>query len=68
MSDMTSELLSQCMAMTQELIKTKQKATINIRVGNKFYFEFSNQEIEAFENRKKLCKIKEEKATIVQEK
>ena len=49
-----SELLSQCVDMTHQLIKTKQRATIDIRIGNEFKFQFCNQEDEAFVHKKKL--------------
>ena len=39
-----STLLSQCLEITQQLIKNKQSATINIRVGEDFIYHFSNQE------------------------
>ena len=49
-----SDLLSQCVDMTHQLIKTKQRATIDIRIGSEFKFQFSSQEDEAFANKKKL--------------
>ena len=54
MSEMTSIILSQCMAMAQELTKTKQKAYINIRIWNEFHFEYSNQESEELYSKKRL--------------
>jgi hypothetical protein len=50
----SNSLLSQCVEMTHQLIRNKQMATINIRIGRNFYFEFSNQENEAFSQEKKL--------------
>ena len=39
-----SELLSQCLEITKQLIALNQKAAI-IRIGNEFEFSFNNQEI-----------------------
>ena len=49
-----SDLLSQCVEMTHQLVKTKQKATINIKIGIEFQFQFCNQEDEEFPVRKRL--------------
>jgi hypothetical protein len=49
-----SDLLSQCVEMTHQLIKTKQRATIDIRIGSDFKYQFCNQEDEGFEQKKKL--------------
>ena len=40
-----SELLSQCLEITKQLIALNQKAAINIRIGNEFEFSFNNQEM-----------------------
>ena len=40
-----SELLSQCLDITKQLITLNQKAAINIRIGNEFEFSFNNQEM-----------------------
>ena len=39
-----SELLSQCLEITKQLIALNQKAAINIRIGSDFVFSFNNQE------------------------
>ena len=40
-----SELLSQCLDITKQLVSLNQKASINIRLGSDFVFSFNNQEI-----------------------
>ena len=50
-----SELLSQCLEITKQLIALNQKAAINIRIGNEFEFSFNNQEMS---ERKKSSKEK----------
>ena len=40
-----SELLSQCLEITKQMINLNQKASINIRLGSDFVFSFNNQEI-----------------------
>ena len=47
-----SDLLSQSVDMTLELIKTKQRATIDIRIGSEFKFHFCSQEDEIFARKK----------------
>ena len=42
---MPSELLSQCLDITKQLVSLNQKASINIRLGSDFVFSFNNQEI-----------------------
>ena len=51
MSDL-SVLLSQCVDLTHQLIKTKQRATIDIRIGSEFKFHFRSQEDEIFARKK----------------
>ena len=50
----SSDLLVQCLEMTNQLMKTRMKATIDIKIGNDFNYHFSNQEDNAFLQRKKL--------------
>ena len=40
-----SELLSQLLDITKQLVSLNQKASINIRLGSDFVFSFNNQEI-----------------------
>ena len=51
-----SELLSQCLDLTKQLISLNQKAAINIKIGSDFNFSFNNQEIS--ERKKSLSQLK----------
>ena len=46
-------ILAQCLDMTTLVIKTKQKAIINIRIGSDFNFEFNNMEQNVFQPKKR---------------
>ena len=39
-----SELLSQCLDITKQLITLNQKAVINIKIGSEFIYSFNNQD------------------------
>ena len=52
MSD-AKAMLAQCLDMRTLMIKTKQKAIINIRIGSDFNFQFNNMEQTVFEPKKK---------------
>ena len=52
MSD-AKAMLAQCLDMRTLMIKTKQKAIINIRIGSDFNFQFNNMEQIVFEPKKK---------------
>ena len=51
---MLSDLLTQCVEMTHQLVKTKQKANINIRVGSDFHYQLCSQAEEAFATGRKV--------------
>ena len=54
----SSELLSQCLDITKQLISLNQKAAINIRIGSEFSFNFNNQDHETSEKKKSPSQIK----------
>ena len=52
MSD-AKAMLAQCLDMRTLMIKTKQKAIINIRIGSDFNFQFNNMEQTVFQPKKR---------------
>ena len=49
-----SQLLSQCMGLVHDWLRLNQKAYLNIKIGNDFEFEFSNQERSGYNGTKRI--------------